>query len=166
MLRNLILFLSIALVLAGCGGLPTGSSPARTGYRTVPHQPPGEKAQEVVLYALGLLDTGYRSGAKTPEGGWDCSGMASYIYRQAAGLRVEGSAADIARRGHEIPRDSLRPGDLVFFNTLNRPYSHVGIYIGDNRFVHAPNSNGKIRIDSLGSRYFADRFEAARSYLD
>ena len=95
MLRNLILFLSIALVLAGCGGLPTGSSPARTGYRTVPHQPPGEKAQEVVLYALGLLDTGYRFGGKNPEAGLDCSGMGIITPTVAARSRLRVMAAVI-----------------------------------------------------------------------
>jgi cell wall-associated NlpC family hydrolase len=61
---------------------------------------------------------------------------------------------------------ALRPGDLVFFNTRNKPYSHVGIYIGDGRFVHAPNSNGKVRTDSLQSGWFAARFEEARTYFD
>jgi len=92
--------------------------------------------------------------------------MVSYIYGQAAGLKVSGSAADIARGGRPVPRQALKPGDLVFFNTMKRSYSHVGIYIGDDRFVHAPATNGRIRIDSLGARYYADRFEAARSYFD
>ena len=120
----------------------------------------------MVLYALGLLDTGYRFGGKNPEAGLDCSGMVSYIYREALGLAVTGSAADIARRGKSIARDNLRPGDLVFFNTLNRSFSHVGIYIGDGRFINAPSTNGRVRIDRLDNRYYAERYEAARSYFD
>lgn len=124
------------------------------------------KAADVVLYALGLIDTGYRFGGKNPEAGLDCSGMVSYIFDRVGGKRVSGSAADIARLGRPVERESLRPGDLVFFNTTGRSFSHVGIYIGDERFVHAPSTNGKVRIDRLGDRYFAQRYEAARTYFD
>jgi cell wall-associated NlpC family hydrolase len=124
------------------------------------------KGNDVVIFALSLLDTGYRFGGKNPEAGLDCSGMVSYIYGRAAGLRVSGSAADIARRGRPVERAGLRPGDLVFFNTRNAAFSHVGVYIGDDRFIHAPSSNGRVRIDQLGARYFAQRFETARSYFD
>jgi cell wall-associated NlpC family hydrolase len=83
-----------------------------------------------------------------------------------ADLKVGGSAADIARKGRAIERTRLRPGDLVFFNTRNAPFSHVGIYIGDERFVHAPSTNGRVRIDQMGDRYYAQRFVAARTYFD
>ena len=119
-----------------------------------------------MLFALGLLDTGYRFGGKNPDAGLDCSGMVSYIFNHAAGVRVDGSAADIARKGRPIGRDALRPGDLVFFNTRNAPFSHVGVYIGDERFIHAPSSNGRVRIDQMNARYYAQRFEAARAYFD
>jgi cell wall-associated NlpC family hydrolase len=93
--------------------------------------------------------------------------MVSYIFDRAAGLRVSGSAADIARRGRPVERHELVPGDLVFFNTQNRPHSHVGLYIGDDRFVHAPSAaSGRVRIDRLSSGYFASRFDAGRSYFD
>ncbi len=163
MTRKLIHCLSLAAALTGCGSLPP-SPPERPAERAA--APLSAKAQDVVLYAFSLIDTGYRFGGKNPEAGLDCSGMVSYIYGQAAGLKVSGSAADIARNGRPVPRQGLKPGDLVFFNTMNRSYSHVGIYIGDNRFVHAPATNGRIRIDSLGARYYAERFEAARSYFD
>jgi cell wall-associated NlpC family hydrolase len=166
MTKKLICYLSLAVALAGCGSLPP-SSPEKPGERGAATAAPlSAKAQDVVLYAFSLLDTGYRFGGKNPEAGLDCSGMVSYIYGQAAGLKVRGSAADIARGGRPVARQSLRPGDLVFFNTMNRSFSHVGIYIGDDRFVHAPSTNGRIRIDSLGARYYAERFEAARSYFD
>ena len=128
--------------------------------------PFSEKGQEVALYAMGLIDTGYRFGGKNPEAGLDCSGMVAYIYNKAAGVKVSGSAADIARKGRQIEREDLRPGDLVFFNTRNAPFSHVGVYIGDGRFVHAPSSNGKVRIDQLGATYYAQRYETARAYFD
>lgn len=126
----------------------------------------GGRGHEVVMYALGLLDIGYRFGGKNPDAGLDCSGMVSYVYHQAIGFRMTGNAADIARRGRIIGAERLRPGDLVFFNTLQRPHSHVGIYIGDNRFIHAPNSNGRVRIDRLSNSYYAQHFEEARTYFD
>jgi cell wall-associated NlpC family hydrolase len=127
--------------------------------------PISQAGNEVAIYALDMIDTGYRFGGKNPEAGLDCSGMVSYVYRKAAGINLNGSAADIAKHGKEIDRRLLRPGDLVFFNTEHKPFSHVAIYIGDNRFVHAPSTNGKVRIDRLDNRYYSERFEIARSYL-
>jgi cell wall-associated NlpC family hydrolase len=152
------------LLLAACSG-PSTRPVASTG--TISQQPGvSEQGNEVAIYALGLVDTGYRFGGKNPEAGLDCSGMVSYIYNRAAGMKVVGSAADIARNGRPIERLSMRPGDLVFFNTRNRAYSHVGIYLGDQRFIHAPSSNGKVRIDRLNDRYYAQRYEAARTFFD
>jgi cell wall-associated NlpC family hydrolase len=153
--------LLIALVLSACSSLlpPRSQSPAAP-------LPISQTGNEVAIYALDLIGTGYRFGGKNPEAGLDCSGMVSYIYREAAGINVSGSAADIAQRGKEIDRQSLRPGDLVFFNTEHKPFSHVAIYIGDNRFVHAPSTNGRVRIDRLDNRYYAERYEMARSYFD
>jgi cell wall-associated NlpC family hydrolase len=125
-----------------------------------------EKAINVVLFALGLIETGYRFGGKNPEAGLDCSGLVSYAYRQAADMQLSGSAADLARIGKPVPIEQLRPGDLVFFNTMNRPRSHVGIYIGGDRFVHAPKSRGKVRTESLKNNWFAARFEEGRTYFD
>ena len=151
----------LAFFLAACG-LMSPAPDSGAGKRA----PFSEKGQEVALYAMGLIDTGYRFGGKNPEAGLDCSGMVAYIYNKAAGVKVSGSAADIARKGRQIEREDLRPGDLVFFNTRNAPFSHVGVYIGDGRFVHAPSSNGKVRIDQLGATYYAQRYEAARAYFD
>lgn len=122
------------------------------------------------MFALSLLDTGYRFGGKNPEAGLDCSGMVAYIFDRAAGLRVSGSAADIARLGRPVEKAALVPGDLVFFDTTSRPFtniSHVGIYIGDGRFIHAPSAaSGRVRIDKLASSYFAPRFTTGRTYFD
>lgn len=180
-----ILAASSTLVLAGCGVLPSltqapapvSGSRAGTAPSTPPVTPPAaatntpapmlsEKARDVVVFALGLIETGYRFGGKNPDAGLDCSGMVSYVFDKAAGLPLRGSAADIARRGRAIDAAEMKPGDLVFFNTRNRPYSHVGIYIGDGRFVHAPNSQGKVRAESLQAGWFAARFEEARTYLN
>lgn len=167
------LLASSTLVLHGCGVLPpAGQAPAATGVGAGATAPPrtapniNDKAYDVVLFALGLIETGYRFGGKNPEAGLDCSGMVSYVFRKSADIQLAGSAADLARQGKPVAAAQLRPGDLVFFNTRNKPYSHVGIYIGDDRFVHAPNSRGKVRTESLKQGWFAARFEEGRSYFD
>jgi cell wall-associated NlpC family hydrolase len=161
-MRLLLLALIAAVLLAACGTVPTTTSES-----SLPPESPQitDKRNDITFFALGLIDTGYRFGGKNPEAGFDCSGMVAYVFRQAADIQVSGSAADIARRGREIDKQELRPGDLVFFNTLGRPFSHVGIYIGDGRFIHAPSTNGKVRIDRMDSKYWAKRFEMARSYV-
>jgi len=161
MVRRLCLMLLIALV-AGCAST-SSKKLTRFGADNVA---PTEKGQEVTIMAMNLIDTGYQFGGKNPQAGLDCSGMVSWLYGQAAEYRLRGSARDMAKRGKEITPAAIRPGDLVFFNTQGYSYSHVGIYIGDQRFVHAPNSRGKVRIDRLDQGWFATRFEEARSYFD
>lgn len=164
--RFAFLALSVTLGLLAACGSPSRREPVAASTIPQASRPAVPQGNEVVLYALGLIDTGYRFGGKNPEAGLDCSGMVSYIYEQALGLGVKGSAADIARRGRSVGRSELRPGDLVFFNTRNAAFSHVGIYIGDERFVHAPATNGRVRIDRLNDRYYAQRYEAARTFFD
>ncbi len=167
-----VLLASSTLVLSGCGVLPYGTqSPAPVasvggGGTQADGTDANPKANDVVLFALGLIETGYRFGGKNPDAGLDCSGMVSYVFEKSVNMRLAGSASDLARQGRPVPAERLRPGDLVFFNTRNRPHSHVGIYIGDDRFVHAPSSRGKVRTESLKSGWFAVRFEEARTYFD
>lgn len=162
--RSLIFFLAAGFC-AACGSTKKQFISKNTGQRQFHDQPPTDQGREVVIFSLSLLDVGYRFGGKNPEAGLDCSGMVAYVFNHAIGYRIGGSAADIAKRGKSVPVDQLRPGDLVFFNTLNRPFSHVGIYIGNGQFIHAPSSNGRVRTDSLNSGYFASRFEAVRRYF-
>ncbi len=164
-LRIVLLLLALLAGMSACSVAPP-SPDENVPPSATPRPVQPEPGSEVTIFALGLLDTGYRFGGKNPDAGLDCSGMVSYIYQHAAGMRLRGSAADIARQGRSIERSKLRPGDLVFFNTRNAPFSHVGVYIGNQRFVHAPSSNGRVRIDSLSARYYAQRFEAARTYFD
>ena len=159
--RTLLILGSVA-VLAACGTSPPGTVTLRPEFS----RKSSAEASEIVMFSLGLLETGYRFGGKNPEAGLDCSGMVSYVYGQAAGLRLSGSAAALAQRGKPVERAELRPGDLVFFNTRNAPSSHVGIYIGDDRFIHAPSTRGKVRMESLANGWFAARFEGARTYFD
>lgn len=153
----------LVLALAGCAGMGGKNNVTHFGADNLAAGPQG---QEVMIMAMDLIDTGYKFGGKNPEAGVDCSGMVSWLYRQGADYSLKGSARDMAKRGREITPAAIRPGDLVFFNTQGYSYSHVGIYIGDQRFIHAPNSRGKVRIDRLDQGWFATRFEEARSYLD
>lgn len=135
-------------------------------YPPTSQRPPGnQQAAEVVLFAMGLLDTGYTFGGKNPEAGLDCSGLITYVYGQVTNLRISGNAASIASQGKPIARADLRPADIVFFNTRGGPFTHAGIYIGDGKFIHAPNSRGRVQVSQMNSGYFAQRFSAARALL-
>ncbi|WP_050468951.1 C40 family peptidase [Herbaspirillum chlorophenolicum] len=158
--------LCVALVLAACGTAPPVERLPGAPESNTPALPASDAGNEVAIYALSLIDTGYRFGGKNPSAGLDCSGMVSYIFGQAANYRISGSAADIARKGRQIDASQLRAGDLVFFNTMNKPFSHVGIYLGDGRFVHAPSTNGRVHITRMDNPYFSKRFEMARSYFN
>lgn len=156
----------VTLLLTACGQLPIASTPGSVVPAPAPAPMPQTKGNDVVIFALSLLETGYRFGGKNPEAGLDCSGMVSYVFDQAAGVKLKGSAADLARLGRPVTKTSLRPGDLLFFNTRNHPHSHVAIYIGEDRFVHAPSTKGKVKVESLDKSWFASRFEEARTYFD
>jgi cell wall-associated NlpC family hydrolase len=118
--------------------------------------------QEVLISALALTGTPYKFGGKSPETGFDCSGFVSYVFKQAANFTLPHSARAISQIGQNIPVDQLQPGDLVFFNTLKSAFSHVGIYIGDNRFVHVPSSGGGVHVVDMKEAYWAKRFNGAR----
>jgi len=165
--RKFLLVLTVA-TLAACSSAPPpqpNTPPARPVHPPQPtfHLTSPEHANEIVIFSLGLLDTGYRFGGSNPDAGLDCSGMVSYVVEQVAGKRLPHNAAQIAAITRPVERDALRPADLVFFNTDGHTYSHMGIYLGDGRFVHAPSSKGSVRIERLDSSYFASRFSGARS---
>ena len=124
-----------------------------------------DRAADLMKNAMGALGVPYRLGGTSAETGFDCSGFVVAMFQQTMGLVLPRTAADQAAATAKIEKAELKPGDLVFFNTMRRAYSHVGIYMGDGKFIHAPSSKGKVRIDRLDSRYFADRFEGARTLL-
>src|SRR5690606_13952275 len=122
-----------------------------------------EQRSEIVLTALGLLDSRYAYGGKHPGTGFDCSGLVAYVFSRAASQPLPHNTAEIARLSRPISRNKLKAGDFVFFNTLNKSFSHMGIYLGDGRFINAPSTGGQVRIDSLQNPYYAQRFESART---
>ncbi len=120
-----------------------------------------EQAREVAFIALGLVDTPYRHGGNTPQGGFDCSGLIVYAFERGAGLRLPRTVAGLARAGLGVGPAALRSGDLVLFDTTG-PFSHAGIYVGSGRFVHAPSSGGRVRLDGVFARYWQPRLSGAR----
>lgn len=126
----------------------------------------GTVRSDIVVRALTLLDTPYRYGGSTPASGFDCSGLVRYVFQSVGAPQLPRRSEDIGRLGEPIPRSQLEPGDLVFFNTLARAYSHVAIYIGDGRFLHAPARGGRVRIEGLDDRYWRARFDGARRFIE
>ncbi len=119
-------------------------------------------AQDAIDQAMDLLGIRYRRGGSSPEAGFDCSGFVSHVFREGLGLMLPRSSKEMSKSGEVIDRDELRPGDLVFFNTMRKAFSHVGIYLGDNQFVHAPRTGGRVRIEDLRDGYWMKRFNGAR----
>ena len=121
-----------------------------------------QRASDLVVSALGLLGISYRRGGNNPQSGFDCSGMVRYVFQSALGLDLPRRAEEISRVGTKIDRNDLKPGDLVFYNTLKNTFSHVGIYLGNNRFIHAPATGGAVRVEDMSQSYWARRFTGAR----
>ena len=120
-------------------------------------------AEDIPMYAVSLVGSPYRLGGTSPETGLDCSGFVGHVFRQMAGVILPHDSHAMSEALQPLAQAELQPGDLVFFNTLNRAFSHVGIYLGENRFVHATSSRtGSVKISSLSDRYWHERFDGAR----
>lgn len=142
----------VALALTFCASATSARAPSPAG-------------SDVVVQALTLLGTPYRFGGASPATGFDCSGLVRHVFAEAMSQQLPRRSEQMQRHGQPVPRDALRPGDLLFFNTEGRPFSHVAIYIGDGRFIHAPAGKGVVRIERLHERYWASRFDGARRLL-
>ena len=152
------------LMLAACSSPPKAVAIAPPLVQNLEPAAVERLRSEIALHALTLLDQPYARGGRGPASGFDCSGLVSHVYQQA-GLKVGGSAAQMAGQARQIAREALQPGDLVFFNTEGAPFSHVGVYVGSGRFVHASNPRTGVRIDPLERRYYAERFDGAYRLL-
>ncbi len=128
-------------------------------------QPPTrvlQTAQDLAIYALGLIGVDYHYGGNSPERGLDCSGLVRYVFQEVVGVTLPRTAREMARLGGHVAQGDLRAGDLVFFNTRSSPFSHVGIYLGDHRFIHAPHRGGEVEIVAMTQHYWQQRYEGAR----
>jgi cell wall-associated NlpC family hydrolase len=121
-----------------------------------------DKASELVVSAMGFLGVPYKRGGNTFDQGLDCSGFVRLIYEQTVGLVLPRRSAEQAAATQPIDKTELQPGDLVFFNTLKSAFSHVGIYVGDNKFIHAPRSGAVVRVEDMTVPYWRQRFDGAR----
>jgi cell wall-associated NlpC family hydrolase len=121
-----------------------------------------DKASDLVVTAMGFLGVPYKRGGNSLESGLDCSGFVRLIYEQTVGLVLPRRAAEQAAAAIPIDKSELQPGDLVFFNTLRSAFSHVGIYVGDHKFIHSPRSGGVVRVEDMRVAYWQQRFDGAR----
>ena len=127
------------------------------------HHHGAQAANDVLFRAIGLVGTPYRYGGNTPEGGFDCSGLVGYVFRDVAGVNLPRSSEEISRiDAQDVRRSDLASGDIVLFNHRGHTVTHVGIYVGEGRFVHAPNEGGTVRLDYLDSAYWTDHFSGAK----
>jgi cell wall-associated NlpC family hydrolase len=164
--RAVLLGACAAATLSACSSLPVG---APAGGPALPSSGapgpveglPEPVAREVAMLALSLVGTPYRYGGNTPEGGFDCSGLIVHVFRGAAGLALPRTVAQLASVGSAVPRAEVRSADLVFFHASG-PFSHAGIYVGGGRFVHAPSTGGRVRLDAVDARYWAPRLAVVR----
>lgn len=163
-LLYLLPFTVVLAVLSGCGSLPVPTpapAPAPAPEQVAAPKPSAERA-EALLQVLLALGVDYRPGGNSPATGFDCSGLVAHVFREAYGIRLPQNARAQSDAGAPVSLAQLQAGDLVFYNTLKRPFSHVGIYIGDGRFVHAPRSGAQVRVESIRSTYWTQRFDGAR----
>ena len=116
--------------------------------------------------ALAFLGVSYRFGGNNPDSGFDCSGLVRRVFQDALGLNLPRTAREMSSMGKQVRIEDLKPGDLVFFNTMRAAFSHVGIYLGDNKFVHAPSEGGVVRVEDMRIRYWTQRFNGARRVAD
>ena len=152
----------LSALIVGCSSAPK-PLPSSVAVRESKGVLSQDKRQDVVIQSMAMLDRNYTYGGKKLHTGFDCSGLVSFVYKQSAGVALQGSAADMAKRTRPIDAQSAQPGDLVFFNTLGTPNSHVGIYIGSGKFIHAANERTGVRQERLDNSYWSKRFEGFRT---
>jgi cell wall-associated NlpC family hydrolase len=121
-----------------------------------------DRASDLVVTAMGFLGVPYQRGGETAETGFDCSGFVRAMYERTVGLLLPRRADEQAAATHAIDKSELQPGDLVFFNTMKRAFSHVGIYVGEGKFIHSPKPGAQVRVEHMGQSYWQQRFNGAR----
>ena len=122
-------------------------------------------AQDLILKGFELIGINYRFGGTNPDTGLDCSGFVQLVFKEAIGILLPRSAREQSEVGAVIAPHELKPGDLVFFNTMRQAFSHVGIYLGDNRFMHAPRTGAEVRVEDMRQSYWIQRYNGARRLL-
>ena len=178
--NQLFSIILISVITGGCGTLPPSRDPGVPTPAPTPHATAGNAAaaraapaapttpsfdSEMLFHALAAAGVDYRPGGKSYQTGFDCSGLVAFVYREAHGLALPHNTQAQSRLGETVDRSDLQPGDLVFFNTQRKPFSHVGIYLGEDRFIHAPKEGAMVRTENLRVRYWATRYDGARRIM-
>jgi cell wall-associated NlpC family hydrolase len=146
--------LGLALLITGCASSPRPDR--RPAFQALSE----DQSSDIAIHALGLVGTPYRYGGNTPDSGFDCSGLIGYVYKASAGVAPPRTVAQLADFGGSIDASEVRTGDLVLFGG-NRPF-HAGIFVGEGRFVHAPSTGGRVRLDRLSNPYWQRQGQAFR----
>jgi cell wall-associated NlpC family hydrolase len=152
-MKNLVLII-LLILLSACSSSPQRSGAVGTSNETT--------MNELVMYAMSLAETPYHFGGNSPENGFDCSGFVDHVFHHSLGISLPRTSHEISKVGTPVQKEHLRPGDLVFYNTQHSSYSHVGIYVGENKFVHAPKSGSRIRVEKMNEKYWLNRYNGAR----
>jgi len=174
--KQLFFIALLSVLFAGCGALPpappqqppgatVGVPPARPSAQaeTAPNMP--ERSPELLLQVLATEGFDYHRGGQSHATGFDCSGLVAHVFQQAYNFKLPHNALAQSRYGRSVAQADLEIGDLVFFNT-ERPYSHVGIYLGDRRFIHAPKPGAVVRTENMDARYWQKRYDGARRLVE
>lgn len=167
-IRSMRTLTHISLLLALCispycmGSDANDASQAETTTAESPVNSWQAMAEGILSQAFSLTGIKYKYGGTSPETGFDCSGFVRYVFQQASDLTLPHGARAISQIGQAISTDQLRPGDLVFYKTLKSAFSHVGIYIGDDKFIHSPTNGGGVHVVDMKEKYWAKRFNGAR----
>jgi cell wall-associated NlpC family hydrolase len=157
-MRRKGLYLLAFVLVQGCATM----TPEQVVAPSAKADPGDPQRAEALLQALTAIGVGYRNAGNSHANGFDCSGLVAHVYREAWGITLPQNARAQSQLGVAVTRVELQAGDLVFYNTLNAPFSHVGIYLGDGKFVHAPKQGAQVRTESMDGAYWTRRFNGAR----
>lgn len=165
--KSLTILLSAAtFFLCSANAAQATEQPPRLGEEPSLFERYTNSAQDLVLKGLELVGINYRRGGTNPDSGLDCSGFVQVVFKDAIGKLLPRTAKEQSEVGNVVDKNELKPGDLVFFNTMRRAFSHVGIYLGDNRFMHAPRTGAQIRVEDMSQSYWVKRYNGARRVVE
>jgi cell wall-associated NlpC family hydrolase len=162
---NKLLPALLVLLCSACGTtqqIAPAPAPSPPPHSTTAPAPASDALNDLVMYAMSLADTPYRYGGSSVETGFDCSGFVRHVFMKSLGISLPRTSQEMGRTGEPVSDANLLPGDLVFFNTQRQPYSHVGIYVGESRFVHAPKAGKAISTADMRESYWRKRYDGAR----
>lgn len=164
--KFIILFATVTMSLCGVGAAQATEQQHRPGDEPSLFERYTNNAQDLILKGLELVGINYRRGGTSTDTGLDCSGFVQLVFKDAVGKLLPRTAKEQSEIGHVVDKRELKPGDLVFFNTMRRAFSHVGIYLGDNRFMHAPRTGSEIRVEDMSQSYWVKRYNGARRVIE